>query len=75
MRKNVNFALLVLVITVLVGTVAITTYFQSTYQEVSEDLETKTEQLEVVSSNFSSDKRAQQDILRAPPQAAGQGKA
>ncbi|MBI3036179.1 hypothetical protein HYY73_00260 [Candidatus Woesearchaeota archaeon] len=52
LKKNVNFGLLMLVITVLVGTVAITTYFQSTYKEVSEDLEQKNEQLEVVSSNF-----------------------
>lgn len=52
LKKNVNFGLLMLVITVLVGTVAITTYFQSTYKEVSQDLEQKKEQLEVVSSNF-----------------------
>lgn len=52
LRKNVNFSLLVLVLTVLVGTVAITTYFQSTYKGVSEDLTAKKEQLEVISSNF-----------------------
>lgn len=52
MKKNVNFTLLVLVITVLVGTVAITTYFQSTYKDVAEELETKAGELEVISSNF-----------------------
>ena len=51
-KKNVNFTLLALVITVLVGTVAITTYFQSTYKDVSKDLKTKAEQLEVISGNF-----------------------
>lgn len=54
LRKNVNFLLLLLVLTILVGTVAITTYFQSTYRGVSEDLKTKEEQLQSVSSNFSS---------------------
>ena len=53
LKKNVNVLLLMLVITVLVGTVAITTYFKSTYTEVSENLETKSKQLQVVSSNFS----------------------
>ena len=52
LKKNVNFTLLALVITVLVGTVAITTYFQSTYKDVSTDLKAKAEQLEVISSNF-----------------------
>lgn len=53
MKRNVNFMLLLLVLTVLVGTVAITTYFQSTYKNVSQDLATKSKQLDVVSSNFS----------------------
>ena len=53
LKRNVNFVLLLLVITILVGTVAITTYFQSTYKDVSQDLATKNKQLEVVSSNFS----------------------
>ena len=53
LKRNVNFVLLLLVITVLVGTVAITTYFQSTYKDVSQDLASKSRQLEVVSSNFS----------------------
>ncbi len=53
LKRNVNFVLLMLVITILVGTVAITTYFQSTYKDVSQDLATKKKQLEVVSSNFS----------------------
>ena len=53
LKKNVNFLLLMLVVTVLVGTVGITTYFQSTYKEVSQDLENKSQQLQVVSSNFS----------------------
>lgn len=53
LKRNVNFVLLLLVITVLVGTVAITTYFQSTYKDVSQDLASKNKQLEVVSSNFS----------------------
>lgn len=52
MKKNVNFTLLALVIIVLVGTVAITTYFQSTYKDVSTDLKAKAEQLDVISSNF-----------------------
>ena len=53
LKKNVNFLLLMLVVTVLVGTVGITTYFQSTYKEVSQDLENKSQQLQVISSNFS----------------------
>lgn len=53
LKRNVNFVLLLLVITILVGTVAITTYFQSTYKGVSQDLASKKQQLEVVSSNFS----------------------
>ena len=53
LKKNVNFLLLLLVVMVLVGTVGITTYFQSTYKEVSQDLENKSQQLQVVSSNFS----------------------
>lgn len=53
LKRNVNFVLLLLVLTVLVGTVAITTYFQSTYKGVSQDLASKSEQLETVSSNFS----------------------
>ena len=52
LKKNVNFTLLALVITILLGTVALTTYFQSTYKDVSEELETKAEQLKVISSNF-----------------------
>lgn len=54
LRRNVNFLLLLLVLTILIGTVGITTYFQSTYQDVSEDLKTKEEQLQSVSGNFSS---------------------
>ncbi|MBI2144916.1 hypothetical protein HYU18_01195 [Candidatus Woesearchaeota archaeon] len=53
LRKNVNFMLLILVLTVLIGTVAITTYFQSTYKEVTEDLETTEKQLQSVNTNFS----------------------
>lgn len=54
LKKNVNFMLLLLVLTVLVGTVAITTYFQSTYKEVSQDLKTTEQQLASVNSSFSS---------------------
>ena len=54
MKRNVNFALLGLVITVLVCTVIITTYFQSTYKDVSTELEEKKGQLETINSNFSS---------------------
>ena len=53
LKKNVNLMLLALVLTVLIGTVAITTYFKSTYTEVSQNLESKSQQLQVVSSNFS----------------------
>ena len=53
LKKNVNIVLLMLVVTVLIGTVAITAYFQSTYKDVSQSLETKSKQLQVVSSNFS----------------------
>ena len=54
LKKNVNFTLLLLVLTVLVGTVAITTYFQSTYKDVSEDKKTLEEQLASVNTSFSS---------------------
>ena len=54
LKKNVNIMLLIMILTILIGTVAITTYFKSTYQTVSEDLEQKNEQLLSVSSNFTS---------------------